>query len=169
MPRRVPVPQELLARPFSVVEGRAAGLGSERLRGPDLARPFHGTRVEASTPVSLFGLCDAYARRAPESHFFSHVTAALLWRVPLPRRVRSQAELDVAVQKPDALPRANRVRGHRLGDAGLRVIERKGLRVPIRHPCGVSSARSSATPISSLPLIISFSDLATPTETDDRS
>lgn len=129
MPRHVPIPDELAARPFSLSDGLAAGLTVQRMRGPDLVRPFHGSRVAAATPADLIGLCEAYARRAPDSHFFSHVTAALHWRIPLPRRLRSLAALDVAVAKPAALPRAARVRGHRLSDRAVHITERYGLRL----------------------------------------
>ncbi|SDY54747.1 DUF559 domain-containing protein [Herbiconiux ginsengi] len=129
MPRPAPLPDELSARAFSLREGRAAGLSRDRLLGSDLARPFRGARVDARARITLLGLCAAYASRAPESHVFSHVTAALLWHVPLPGRVGESRILDVAVRKPSAIPRAAGVRGHRLGDACVSTRGRYGFRV----------------------------------------
>jgi hypothetical protein len=129
MPRAAPLPEELSARPFNVAEARAAGLSASRLRASDLARPFHGARVDPRLPATLVGRCDAYRRRAPQSHLFSHVTAALLWHIPLPRSLAEQRVLDVAALKPDAMPRASGVRGHRIGGAGVSIRERQGLAV----------------------------------------
>ncbi|MCS5718009.1 endonuclease domain-containing protein [Herbiconiux sp. CPCC 205763] len=129
MPRPEPLPAELSARAFTVREGLAAGLSRDRMLGTDLARPFRGARVDARAQVTLLGLCAAYAGRAPASHVFSHVTAALLWRVPLPRGLSESYTLDVAVRMAGAIPRSAGVRGHRLGDAGVRIRERYGLRV----------------------------------------
>jgi hypothetical protein len=129
MPARVPLPSEFSKRPFTPAEGRARGLGADRMRGPDLARPFHGVRVGSGSTLEGLSLCHAYAKRAPRAHFFSHVTAALLWRVPLPRELEATRELHVAVMKPSALPRAAGVRGHRLGDGDAQIVHRHGLRV----------------------------------------
>ncbi|MCS5733053.1 hypothetical protein [Herbiconiux daphne] len=133
MPRHIPLPRDLLEHPFSVAEGEARGIGRGRLRGQDLARPFHGVRLAdlalpPDPPAALLTLCAAYQRRCPAGHFFSHVTAAALWGAPLPPAM-AHRPLDVSVLKPHALPRANGVIGHRLADERVRVVERTGVRV----------------------------------------
>jgi len=42
---RIPLPPDLVDRPFSVAEAREAGLGAKRLRGPDLVAPHRGVRL----------------------------------------------------------------------------------------------------------------------------
>lgn len=73
--------------------------------------------------------------------FFSHVTAALVWGIPLPLRVLRSAEpgtvaahrpdrrVDVAVPLPRRGPRAAGIRTHRLAPTLLHTRERDGLRV----------------------------------------
>ncbi|MGD8166118.1 endonuclease domain-containing protein [Herbiconiux sp. P16] len=104
-------------------------MSRDRLLRSDLARPFRGVRVDARERATLVGLCAAYTRRAPDSHVFSHVTAALLWHVPLPRSLSESRSLDVAAAKPHGFPRAAGVRGHRLSGTDVRVGNRYGLRV----------------------------------------
>lgn len=127
---RVPLPQGLSGRAFTVREGLGERVGRHRMRGPDLARPFHGVRVPAPAPaqLALSELAAAYQARAPASHFFSHGTAALVWDCPLPRRLE-RAPLSVSVLAPAAVPRSRAVWGHRLRDLELRVVQRRGLRV----------------------------------------
>ncbi|MGA1838422.1 hypothetical protein VD659_16000 [Herbiconiux sp. 11R-BC] len=123
------LPPGLGEHPFSVRQGEAAGLSRGRMRGHDLARPFRGARVVRSVRPTLLERCAAYACRCPPGHFFSHVTAALLWNVPLPRELERGGALEVAVLKPGAMPRSAGIRGHRLAGDGIRVVKRHGLDV----------------------------------------
>ncbi|GLJ74672.1 hypothetical protein [Leifsonia poae] len=98
MPRLVPLPSEFADRPFSVSEARDRGIAHTRLSSDDLARPFHGVRrpvvVTRSTddfdggvnPL-LLETCRAYAALG-RLDAFSHSTAAELFGVPLPARLR---------------------------------------------------------------------------------
>src|SRR5215207_4178379 len=86
MPRRSPLPPELLLAPFHVREADALDVGRSRLRGADLTAPFRGVRTAASTP-DLVELCHTYAARMPQGHHFSDVTAARLWGIPLPAEI----------------------------------------------------------------------------------
>ena len=79
-----------------------------------------------------------YALRMPEHEFFSHQTAALLWRAPLPpngdlsRSAGVNRELlHVSVLAPHRLPRGAGVRGHEAQPATSRVVihPESGLRV----------------------------------------
>jgi hypothetical protein len=80
---RVPIPDDLQRRAFTVAEGRAAGMGAGRLAGPDLSRPTHGVRT-ATAPESFRDRVVATRVALPSDVVFSHLTAARLWGLPLP-------------------------------------------------------------------------------------
>lgn len=111
---------------FSVWDAYEAGISLRRLRARDLAAPFRGVRAISplATPLDL---ARAYAARMTEHQFFSHVTAAQLWDIPMPRALEQRLELDVSVVEPAHPPQAKGVFGHRLARA--KVVERRGLRV----------------------------------------
>lgn len=91
---RVPLPPALAAGPFTVGQARAAGLRHCDLRRHGLHRPTHSVRT-ATAPESLRARAEAFAAALPDDAAFSHVTAALLLSLPLPRRLECQADLDV--------------------------------------------------------------------------
>jgi hypothetical protein len=126
-----PLPPGFDSQPFAVGRAREAGIGEGRLRGSDLERPFHGVRVPASaadSPPGYYGRfpsaeaaeeyallikrCIAYAQRIRPGQFFSHSTAARLWKCPLPRRLAPDEPLHVSVAAPGRAPRAAGVIGH---------------------------------------------------------
>lgn len=76
--------------------------------------------------VLLLARCTGYVPVAPTGFRFSHVTAALLYGMPLPDRlvVRAGADepLDVAVTPGTQPPRGRGIRGHRVADAGFRRV-----------------------------------------------
>jgi len=129
MSRSRTLPAELIQAPFSVAAAASVGVSARRIRGSDLHAPFSGVRIHSQAVLTLRELCAAYRVRSPEGHVFSHVTAARLWRIPLPRAVEEGDVLDVAVVTPAALPRAHGVRGHRMSDEGLEVTIRYGVPV----------------------------------------
>ncbi|QKJ18225.1 endonuclease domain-containing protein [Microbacterium hominis] len=132
-----PLPDELGDR-FSVADALARGVLPSRLRGKDLEQHFHGarSRVASDDPrlhedrsgmrrgeLEREHLARAltYATRMSDGAFFSHVTAAVLWDVPLPGGLIRNAPVDVAVFKPVRLSRARGVRGHQAAAATTRV------------------------------------------------
>lgn len=125
---RVPLPDELGRRAFTTSEGVRSGLGTGRLRGPDLLRPFHGVRTvaEASDTVAR---CRTYLPRLRPGQFFSHDTAARLWGVPLPTRFDPTAPLHVSTFAPRRPPRTRGVIGHELGPDRATIVVRGGLPV----------------------------------------
>ncbi|WP_394554254.1 hypothetical protein ACDF64_06660 [Agromyces sp. MMS24-JH15] len=134
-----PLPEDLLHRPFGVAEAARLGVGEGRLRGGDLARPFHGVRVHTGTgtgtsaatataATSTEARCRAKAVTMRDGHVFSHVTACLLFGVIVPARLRSD-DVDVAVFVPKAIPRGRGVCGHRLAAGGTRTTAIRGLPV----------------------------------------
>ena len=91
------VPTELGGGPFSVDRALALGVGVNRLRGPELESPFWGVRVPAGMAQSLLDQVNAYAERMSPGAFFSHITAARLWGIPLPFARQRRSGLDGAV------------------------------------------------------------------------
>src|SRR5947209_6858031 len=123
-----PLPEQLAAAPFSVVDAAEAGVHRSRLRAGDLSAPFVGVRVaevhaeaqadgagdpEAEKQEAL-ELARAYQTIMSPGEFFSHVTAALIHGIWLPLALERQALLDVSVHKPVRAPRDRLVRGHHL-------------------------------------------------------
>ncbi|MFT4213897.1 MAG: hypothetical protein QM622_03875 [Microbacterium sp.] len=103
--QRHPLPPSL-GTAFAV--GTALGLGvtPSRLRAHDLRAPFHGVRAlraehAPDTPESvLLERADHYANRMSTHEFFTHVTAAVIWGLPLPYGVVAGRRLEVAVTWP---------------------------------------------------------------------
>lgn len=122
---------------FSVAHARRLGVSAARLARSDLERPFHGARMivahrgqvdpdESPAARESRLLRAEIARRARAAAsiaqpgwFFSHVTAAVLWELPLPLRVLRDAVgtdggIDVAVCGESRAPRGRGIRGHQL-------------------------------------------------------
>ena len=131
MTARIPLPRELQTGAFSVDRALALGLGAKRLRGKDLEQPFWGVRtVRGPAPVpTAHDLACVYAARMPTQSFFSHVTAARLWGIPIPIRLQLSPSLDVGVPQAHFVPTGRGVRGHRLRIAPEDVVRLGGLRV----------------------------------------
>lgn len=143
-----PLPDDLGPR-FRVAEALAAGVPAGRLRAGDLAAPFHGVRSVpgALLPIGLqiepggvprgdleaehLRRAWAYAAVATEHVFFSHVTAAIAYGLPLPPLLLFGRDIDAAVCAPRRLPRGRGVRGHQVKPSQVRVVadEHTGLRL----------------------------------------
>jgi hypothetical protein len=123
----VELPRSLASRPFTVAQGREAGLRLHDLRATWLHAPTHGVRT-ASVPVALRDRASAFAAGMPSDVAFSHVTAARLLALPLTRTMEADEVLDVT--RASSLTRIRRVgcRGHR-GLERREVIDVDGLRV----------------------------------------
>jgi len=126
-----PIPAELGPQ-FSYVEARRLGVTRHRLNAPDLGAPFRGSRIrgresDSDDPFArrlhdLHELCRAYTVVAPPVAAFSHVTAARLYRVPLPDRLELRLAIDVAVPVGAQPPRRAGVISHRLTTARTRQL-----------------------------------------------
>lgn len=140
MPLHKPLPHELLQRPFRYSEGRAAGLGQGRMRGPDLYHPYRDVRV-AHPPVGIEDHARAFQQRAADNTFLCSTTAALLYGIPLPWNVESAEELHVGVPWPSRAPRVDGVIGHKfqIEDGDIHTL--RGLRVttPERTWCDLAT------------------------------
>lgn len=107
---RLVLPAGLTARPFTVAEGRAAGLSIDDLRSPVLRSPRRGVRVAASVPPGLALTCRAADLVLPAHAVFDGVTAAALLDLPLPRGVDPVRPLVVRVAPGTSRPRVDDVR-----------------------------------------------------------
>lgn len=134
MSRAAPLPDGLPPA-FSVSAARASGVPRSRLRASDLVAPFRGSRMSRPDAlpsdrferarVLLLARCTGYVPVAPTGFRFSHVTAALLYGMPLPDRLvlaGVQETLDVAVTPGTQPPRGRGIRGHRVADTGFRLV-----------------------------------------------
>lgn len=77
------LPEQILSRPFTVSEGRLAGLSSHQLQRPELLRPTRGVRI-LDPPTTLVERARAMLAGLPEGTMLSHITAAQLLGIPFP-------------------------------------------------------------------------------------
>ncbi len=132
------IPREL-GRTFTVAAARHQGVSVSRLRAADLDRPFHGVRSiraaadqDADVFATVWDRAISYGERMPPHEFFSHVTSAVLWGLPLPG-LRSD-DLDVGVFAPHRLPRGRGIRGHELRPGHAALAEHPDARLPLLDP-----------------------------------
>lgn len=104
---RSPLPPALLARPFTVAEGYAAGMTRSQLRHPSLRAPFHGVRVPPALTDDLRTRCLAASLLLPPAAAVDGATAAALRGLPLPWHLdpARRPDLPVEVRLPPGLPR----------------------------------------------------------------
>ncbi|QKJ20378.1 hypothetical protein [Microbacterium hominis] len=140
MPRPRPLPASL-GTTFTVVEAAAAGVSAGRLRAADLDRPFRGVRIapdpivttaDEPTPTAdevaratTLRLAGAAAKVVSHRAFFGGRTAAVLHGLP----VDPGSHLVVGVVRPHRPPRRPGVRGVKVSDSLVHVVEVEGLRV----------------------------------------
>ena len=129
MPRRIPLPPKLVAAPFTARDAAAEGLSRGRLRSVDVTRVFRGVYRSAG---ASFSVASAAARRLRPGQFFSHLTAARLHDLYLPRRLDSVALLHITAFRPAAAPRAHGVVGHHTEPGSVRVVSIAG--IPLASP-----------------------------------
>ena len=132
MPRRTPLPPELLGEPFPVALARSLGLTRRRLQGADLSAPFRGVRVVGPAPTAALDLSRSYAERMAPSHVISHHTAALLHGLPLPGWLAGDPRIHVTVPAGTRPPQMTGVVGHELRHELLNVDYVDG--IPVTSP-----------------------------------
>ncbi|WP_208856875.1 hypothetical protein [Rathayibacter oskolensis] len=99
-----------------------------QLRSPRLASPFHGVRTSV-LPITHLDRARAYRPRLRPTQFYSHLTAAEIWGVPLPSRSAEDDPIHVGALVPHRPPRTRGVVGHTLGAEHVEVVERWGMPV----------------------------------------
>ena len=147
------LPSELTSRPFTVAQGREAGLRLRPLRSTRLHVPTHGVRM-ISTPATVQEKAAAFALGLPDDAAFSHVSAAQLLGLPLPTALEAPEVLDVMRPTSRAQVRRDGCRGHR-GLERREVIDVQGLRVvaPADTWCDMGELTSPALAIDDLVVI----------------
>ncbi len=126
---RIPVPPSLRGKAFTTAQGRSLGLGRSRMNGRDLDKPFYGIRVAPIVGQQpLTERCTALLAALPAGAFFSHLTAAMLWPLPLPMPSADEP-VHVGVPRTSRAPRRSGVVGQQMTDPLARVVCRDGLPV----------------------------------------
>lgn len=116
---------------FSVADALHNGLTTGQLRNPSFGRPFFGTRTTPGASDAVEVRCRALASRMLRGQAFSHLTAAFLFGVPLPRSARSPS-LHVMSPTPVRAMRATGVTGHQASLVPDEVVRVGGL--PVTSP-----------------------------------
>jgi hypothetical protein len=121
------VPSGFAARPFSREEGLAAGMSSGQLRSPYLHVPTRGTRT-LDPPEDLQEWVQTLNTIIPADAAYSHLTACVLWKLPIPLTTGQTALVDVMRDSSRTRIRRGMCRGHK-GLESRQVEELDGLRV----------------------------------------
>lgn len=116
---------------FRVRDALRRGVSRCRLDAADLVRPFHGIR-SATMPYTVEERARALAPRLRADQVFSHVTAAAILGIPLPRRIERDHRLHVTTLGVDQALRVRGAVGHRAKYGTVRMTVSRG--VPISAP-----------------------------------
>lgn len=121
------LPALLAEGPFSTRQARAHGVRPRLLRDPGLVVVTHGSRT-LRAPEGLAERAQAFLVAMHGEVALSHVSAAQLWGLPLPRALQEQQDLDViCASGAGPVKRAGCI-GHR--GLGVRsIVSRTGVRV----------------------------------------
>lgn len=111
MDRIKPLPLHLARGPFTLEQARRAGLSRKRTRARDLWTPSREVRIPLAAPFNLLDRCRTYAAVTPNS-VVSHLSAAMIHGLYLPRRFGQLQALDLARGVGDGRPRRKGVAGH---------------------------------------------------------
>lgn len=123
----MPIPDE---PSFLVRDAVAAGYSRSSLRSTRLEAPFHGVRSRLGLLTTIEQVCAAYAAKMPEGSAFTGLTAARLWKFPLPAYAGFDIRtLDVAARSPRRAPTGMHVRGSQYDAKVTRVVRLQGLPV----------------------------------------
>ncbi|WP_022906211.1 hypothetical protein [Curtobacterium sp. B18] len=120
-----PLPPALRNRAFDVHAADRAGVSRQRLRRSDLVRPTRSIRWARDRPPDAVQRIRALRPVLLPGQFISHVSAAVLWGLPVP--VDDGAPVHVTSPIPTAQPRRTGVVGHRITPDRADVVERWGM------------------------------------------
>lgn len=126
---------------FSAAQARLLGVGQRRLNRSDATRVARGLYVRSSRMAALsstqhpdelwrlrqFAAATAISSSLPSHVFFSGITAAAIWGLPIPSGVRQG--LEVSTFHPHHAPRRAGLRSSQVQPRLVTVIERDRLRV----------------------------------------
>ena len=121
-----PRPPPLPPGPLTLAAARQLGLHDHEWR---LVGPLRTQGVRsAARPVTTRERAELFALALPADCAFSHITAAQLWGLPLPRSMEGQEELDVIRATGRGRVERHGCLGHRGGEART-IVTLHGLRV----------------------------------------
>ena len=125
---------------FRVSDGLASGLTRSQMRGSRFVAPHRGIRM-LTRPSDAAQLAIAFAARLPPRAFLCGPTAAMLWRLPMPRGWKP-GDLYVAVPTGTRRVDAAGVIAHHLTVRDSDVVWHRGVRItsPERTWCDLGSA-----------------------------
>lgn len=130
MPRPLRMlPPALTGTAFLTTDERVRELGVKRLRASDVDRPYRGVRSVGIDLGTTWGRCRAYEPQLRRGQVFSHTTAALIYRMPLPRTLEEERILHVSALDDRNRPRGRGIQGHRLRSSEVSLREHRGLPV----------------------------------------
>ncbi len=112
MKRQSPLPPALAAGPFTSRQALDAGVSPKRLRGADIAHPFRGVHVATLEDLTFLERCAALLSKLPDHAFVSHISAAVVMRVPLPLRLEQSLIVHISVPAPRTAPVGRGIVGH---------------------------------------------------------
>jgi len=122
-----PLPKSLSARSFDVRAADRAGVHRERLRRSDLVRPTRSVRWYRRRPLTGIDRIRAFRPVLGPGQFISHLSAAVLWGLPLPRDQPGDDPVHVTSVRPSAQMRREGVVGHRTTEDRATVVSRWGM------------------------------------------
>ncbi len=135
--KRTPLPL-MLGSSFSTKAALDAKVRPSRLRSLDIEHPFHAVNIVGAGAVgdagSIFELMRWYALRMTEHEFFTHVTAAIAWDLPLPFGVDASRPLDVGVFAPRRNQAGRGVIGHSVKPGLACVVDHPTMGVRLTSP-----------------------------------
>lgn len=126
--RRIQLPQHLSGRSFTTRVSAEAGLPPERTRASDLIHVSRGILVPAGVPLQGAAALAAYTEANPLS-VLSHLSAAQLWKIPLPPGPANDWRIHLANPPTVGAPTRVNVVGHRLTLAEGEIWELDGVRL----------------------------------------
>ena len=133
-----PLPAHLRVRPFTVSE--ATDVSRSRLRAGDLARPFHGARIPATSAGDHEARCAAAVLVCHDRAFVCGLAAAAYHGMPLPTSPTERTPVDIGLPAPLRAVRRRGIRGHSLIVVSDDMMELHGVRIttPERTWCDLA-------------------------------
>jgi hypothetical protein len=111
MTRRAELPPGVKVGAFSVEDALELGMPKWRLKAKDLTLPFRGVRTTTKDESDTLSRCRDYLPVMQHDQLFSHLTAARLYGIPLPRELEQSEFIDVWARQVQA--KTAGVIGHR--------------------------------------------------------
>lgn len=123
-----PLPAALASAPFTVQDALARGLSLGRLRASDLTIPSREIRIPANIAATQASMVRAILSLLAGA-VASFATAALLWRIPLPREVEQGTAVHLSRQTASAASERDGVITHRVRLPAQDITEIDGIPV----------------------------------------